>query len=100
MSIPTGTIETLPIFMAIADGIPHTIRIDNRFVDYGTLLLGALDSLFITLLPLIFLVTVLRQQCCSVFTSHAPCTHDTQSIRVAHTQSHHSRHNDSHFDPQ
>ena len=64
VSIPTGTIvaiETLPIFMATADSFPHTTRIDGRFVDDGSLLLGAHRSLIDHhSLTLIFLITVPR----------------------------------------
>jgi hypothetical protein len=42
-----------------------------------------LDRFFITLLPLIFLITILRSSI--LFTSQAPRVHDTQNIHVAHT---------------
>lgn len=44
--------------MAIADSVPHKTRIDSRSVD--EILTPQCPSLFIALLPLTFLVTVLR----------------------------------------
>jgi len=100
---PTGTtvaIETLPIFMAIADSMPHTTRIDSRFVDDVSLFLSAPRSPFHHPLIPHFLVTVLRSS--MLFTRQTPRVPDTQNIHIAHTlaPSYQSRHNDNHIDPQ
>jgi hypothetical protein len=86
VSIPTDTIvtiETLPIFMAIADSMPHASTAGSWMMDPCSSVL--LDRFFITLLPLIFLVTVLRSS--MLFTSQASRVHDTQNIHVAHSHS-------------